>query len=73
MQKVYRVEFIEYTDYSKNTVRTKFNNYINTNGEPFLIFEDEIERYKNCGKGIKELVYVGSMLDYHDRVYGGKK
>lgn len=62
MKKVYSVEFMQYTDYSKDTVRTSLDNYIDTAGEPFLIFEDEIEKYKNCGKGIRSLTFVGNMI-----------
>ena len=64
MKKVYAVEFVEYTNFSKDTVRSnKTLDYISLGKEPFLIYEDEIEKYKGYGKGIRTLTLVGSIDD----------
>ena len=65
MEKVYEVEFMEYTNYSKEAVsdggdigNTK---YIYVNKEPFLIKESEFDKYMKFGKGFRIVKFVGNM------------
>ena len=60
MRKVYEVEFIQYTNTLNDTV-SDGEKYIDVSRDPFLIFEDEIEKYKSFGHGIKSLRFVGNM------------
>lgn len=65
MEKVYEVEFMEYTNYFKDTVsdggeigKTK---YIHTGREPFLIKESEFDKYMKFGKGFRIVRFVGNI------------
>ena len=65
MEKIYEVEFMEYTNYSKDTVsdgvelgKTK---YICVGKEPFLIKESEFDKYMKFGKGFRIIRFVGNM------------
>ena len=67
-EKVYHVEFMEYTNAVKDTV-AKYTDvpnstiphveYLDVGVEPFLIKESDIEKYKEFGKGYKSLIFVG--------------
>ena len=72
MKKVYRVEFMKYTDYGKTRVasNTQALDYIDTYKGDLLIFEDEIERYQGYGGGIKSLNFVGYIQEYHEMMHG---
>jgi len=61
---VYSVTFNKYTNSSKNAVANNNEalDYIDIDpNTPFLIFEDEIEKYTQYGGGIAYLVCVGEM------------
>lgn len=65
MEKVYEVEFIEYTNSMRDTVsdgeelgKTK---YIRIGKEPFLIKESEFNKYMKFGKGFRIVRFVGNM------------
>ena len=60
--KIYAIEFNEYTNYSKNCVSDGNGEYIDIDNGPFLIREDEIEKYRQFGDGIRTLTYVGTMI-----------
>lgn len=67
-EKVYHVEFMEYTNAVKDTV-AKYTDvpnstiphaeYLNVGVEPFLVKESDIQKYKDFGKGYKVLMFVG--------------
>ena len=63
-KKVYKIEFIQYTNGLRNNVSDGgvlgSTKYVNT--EDLLIFEDEIEYYRQFGKGIQELIFVDEMI-----------
>lgn len=62
--KLYSVEFIEYTNATYDTVTNKDGQYLDVkveNGGGFIIREDEIDFYKQFGKGFRSLNYVGHM------------
>lgn len=59
-EKVYRVEFMEYGNYSKDSVwDAERKNFIELKEGPFLIRESDLDMYKEYGNGFKELVFVG--------------
>ena len=79
--KVYSVTFMQYTNCSNQTISNndkKDTKYITVNEHgfehaPFLIKENDIDKYKDFGGGIKELIFAGYMedssLDNKSKVY----
>lgn len=69
--KVYSVKFIQYTNCSNDTISSnnkENTKYIKINERgfenvPFLIKENDIDKYKDFGGGIKELIFAGYMED----------
>jgi hypothetical protein len=68
--KVYSVIFMQYTNCSRDTISNnkKDTEYITVNehgfeNAPFLIKENDIDKYKDFGGGIKELIFAGYMED----------
>lgn len=69
--KVYSVTFMQYTNCSNQTISNndkKDTKYITVNEHgfehaPFLIKENDIDKYKDFGGGIKELIFAGYMED----------
>lgn len=66
MEKVYAVEFMEYTNYSRDTVSNgereiKNMEHINVGKEPFLVRESELEKYRKFGGGFRNVKFVGNM------------
>ena len=66
-EKVYHVEFMEYTNITRRTVAKYTPNpktgvphseYLDV-GSDFLIKESDIEKYKEFGKGYKSLIFAG--------------
>ena len=66
-EKVYHVEFMEYTNVTRKTVAKYTPNpktgvpsseYLDV-GSDFLIKESDIEKYKEFGKGYKSLIFAG--------------
>lgn len=66
MEKVYEVEFMQYTNCMKDTVsdnnkeigKTK---YINVGKEPFLIKESDFDKYMKYGGGFRIVRFVGNI------------
>ena len=65
MEKIYEIEFMEYTNCTRDTVsngaeigKTK---YIDVGKEPFLIKESEFDKYMKFGKGFRIVKFVGNM------------
>lgn len=64
-EKIYAVEFLEYTNCLNDTVsdgnkeigKTKYLHV----GRHFCIRESDIEKYRVYGKGYKSLIYVGEI------------
>lgn len=66
MEKVYEVEFMQYTNCVRNTVCDDSENigdqkYIDVGKEPFLIKESDFEKYIKYGKGFRVVKFVGNM------------
>lgn len=65
MEKIYEVEFIEYTNCFKEAVSDGADlgnvKYIHVNKEPFLIKESEFDKYMKFGKGFRIVKFVGNM------------
>ena len=65
LEKVYLVEFIEYTNFSLDTVSdnsadwTK-SEYLNC-GTQFLVRESDLYKYQKFGKGYRSIKYVGDI------------
>lgn len=61
--KVYAVEFIQYNNCMRNTVWCEEDDeYLDVGKGAFLILEEDIDKYKKFGHGIKTLTYVGDIL-----------
>lgn len=67
MEKVYEVEFMEYTNCMKDTICNNNKEigdmrYINVGKEPFLVRESELEKYMAWGKGFRVIRFVGNII-----------
>ena len=66
-EKIYAVEFMEYTNCSNCTVakygpdKIKDTDYLDVGLAPFLVKESDIDKYKEFGGGFKSLIFVGNM------------
>lgn len=66
MEKVYQVEFLQYTNCSKDTVcnnteSIKDSEYIHVGKEPFLVRESELVKYREYGNGFRIIKFVGNI------------
>lgn len=66
MDKVYEVEFMNYTNCMKDTVSNmadeiKDTKYIHVGKEPFLIKESEFNKYMEYGGGFRIVRFVGNI------------
>lgn len=65
LKKVYAVTFRTYTNAMRDTICDNVDylggNYINVGKDIFLIFEDDIEKYRKFGNGFDTLTYIGNM------------
>ena len=70
--KIYKITFRRYTNFSHDTVSDRTDEsysdhttskYLSIGSDPFLIREDEIEKYRYWGCGIESLTFVGHMLE----------
>jgi hypothetical protein len=77
MEKVYRIEFMRYTNYSKETVddaKDPFTpigeiNYLHIGEGPFLVLEKDLEYYRQFGGGFRSIEYVGIMdLELNEKI-----
>ena len=67
MEKVYEVEFMEYTNSMRDTICNKYKEiddmkYITVGKEPFLIRESELEKYMAWGGGFRIIRFVGNII-----------
>lgn len=67
MEKVYEVEFMEYTNSMRDTVCNKHKEigdmkYITVGKEPFLVRESELEKYRAWGGGFRYIEFVGNII-----------
>ena len=61
MERVYKVKFTNYLNYSKTTIYDDKENVIDIGNDDFFIKESEIPKYCKYGGGIKSLEFVGNM------------
>lgn len=62
MEKVYKVEFMNYTNSCHNAVYSEStDSYISVGKEPFLIKESELSKYELYGGGFRTLTFVGNI------------
>ena len=65
MEKVYKVEFMEYTNCMKDVVSNNkgigISRFVNVGKEPFLVAESELDKYREYGGGFRSLTFVGNM------------
>ena len=66
LEKVYAVEFMEYTNCMKDTVSDGNENigetkYITIGKEPFLVRESELNKYRKYGNGFRSITFVGNI------------
>lgn len=60
--KVYAIEFVQYTNCMHDTVWCEeTDTYLDVGKGTFLIREDEIEKYRKYGHGIKSLILMGEI------------
>ena len=58
--KIYKVEFLEYTNALEDTVcNRKTDEYLDC--KDMLIREIDLDYYKNFGRGFKSLIFVGNL------------
>lgn len=67
MEKVYEVEFMNYTNCMRDTVSNdekEIGNmkYIDVGKEPFLIRESEFDKYMKYGGGFRIVRFVGNII-----------
>ena len=67
MEKVYEVEFMEYTNSMRDTIWNKYKEigdmeYITVGKEPFLVRESELEKYMAWGGGFRIIRFVGNII-----------
>lgn len=65
MEKIYAVEFVDYTNCCRTAVRCEeTDEYLHIDPDlPFLIRESDIEKYRKFGKGYKSLELVGVLKE----------
>lgn len=62
MEKVYEVEFMQYTNCMRDTVwNKKTDKYLDVGKESFLIKESEFDKYKEYGNGFRIVKFVGNI------------
>lgn len=66
--KIYLVDFIEYTNYSRETVSNQERNigdekYLHVSKEGFLVREEHLDYVKQYGKGIRSIKLVGELFE----------
>ena len=62
-EKIYSVEFNEYTNITRDTVATEDNKcYLHIPLGGLLVRESALVEYSNYGKGYKSIILVGSMF-----------
>lgn len=65
MEKIYEVEFMEYTNSMRDTIsdgaKLEKTKYIYVGAEPFLIKESEFDKYMKFGNGFRIVRFVGNM------------
>lgn len=66
MEKIYKVEFMKYTNISKDTVNNqakeiKDEKYLKVGKEPFLVRESELDNYRDWGGGFRYIKFVGNI------------
>lgn len=67
MEKVYEVEFMEYTNCIRDTVCNTHKEigdmkYIRVGIGPFLVRESELEKYMAWGGGFRTIRFVGNII-----------
>ena len=66
-EKIYEVEFMFYTGYSKDAVSSspgeakKDTKYLDTSASPFLVRESDLHIFQKYGGGFRNLRYVGTL------------
>ena len=66
MEKIYKVEFMKYTNVLKDTVSNqakeiKDAKYLRVSKEPFLVRESELDNYRAWGGGFRYIKFVGNI------------
>lgn len=66
MEKVYKVEFMEYTNCMRDTVSNQEmeignRKYLTVGKEPFLVKESELDKYRAWGNGFRHIEFVGNI------------
>lgn len=62
IEKLYEVEFMNYTNYMKDTVSNNDGDYIDIGHEPFIIRESEFDKYMKYGGGFRTVKFVGNII-----------
>ena len=67
MEKVYEVEFMDYTNYMRDTAvndekEIEDMKYIDIGKEPFLIRESEFDKYMKYSGGFRIVKFVGNII-----------
>ena len=68
MEKIYKVDFMKYTNVFKDTVSNqakeiKDEKYLRIGNEPFLVRESEFDNYRARGGGFRYIEFVGNIAE----------
>ena len=66
MEKIYKVEFMNYANVFKDTVSNQAKEiedkkYLKVGKEPFLVIESELDNYRAWGGGFRYIELVGNI------------
>ena len=66
MEKIYKVDFMKYTNVFKDTVSNQAKEiedkkYLKVGKEPFLVIESELDNYRAWGGGFRYIELVGNI------------
>ena len=66
MEKLYKIEFMEYTNSTKDTVsdenkKAGEQKYISVGKEPFIAKESQLEELRRFGNGFRSCLFVGNL------------
>lgn len=66
MEKLYKIEFMEYTNFMRDTVgdenrKIGERKYIYVGKEPFIAKENQLEELRQYGNGFRSCLFVGNL------------
>lgn len=67
MEKVYKVKFMQYTNYFMDTISDgnediSERKYLKVGNDPVIIKESDLSKYMKYGNGFRSVEFIGNML-----------